>query len=218
MSFLKSVLTLTLAAIVMTAQPAVAQGDTKAKAILEAVSKKVNGLKSLKSNFALYLKAKNGKVNDTKKGTIYMKGPKYRVSLGGQEIICDNKTVWTYVKDANEVQVSSYNPNEQTISPAKLFTNFYDKEYSYKYMGTKKVNGKNVDVIELKPISNGKQFSRIELIVDNTKTIVGGRLWEKNGNEYQYEVKNFSPNAPLDDALFSFDKKKYPGVEVVDLR
>lgn len=214
---MKKLLSLVLVAGLM-AEPAMAQGDAKAKGILEAVSKKVNSLKSLKTNFALFLKGNNGKVTDTKKGTVYMKGPKYRVSLGGQEIICDNKTVWTYIKDANEVQVSTYNPNEQTISPAKLFTNFYDKEYSYKYVGTKKVNGKQADIIELKPTKSGKQFSRIELAVDNTKTIVGGRIWEKNGNEYQYEVKNFSPNAPLDDALFTFDKKKYPGVEVVDLR
>lgn len=199
-------------------QPAVAQTDIKAKAILEAVSKKVNSLKSLKSDFALHLKGSNGKVNDTKKGTIYMKGPKYRVSLGGQEIICDNKTVWTYIKEANEVQVSNYNPDEQTISPAKLFTNFYDKEYKYKYGGTRKVNGKDADIIELTPIGAGKQFSKIELAIDKTNVIAGGRVWEKGGNEFQYDVNNFKANAPLDDALFTFDKKKYPGVEVVDLR
>lgn len=214
---MKKLLNLVLVAGLM-AQPAMAQGDAKAKGILEAVSKKVNSLKSLKSNFALYLKGSNGKVSDTKKGTIYMKGPKYRVTLGGQEIICDNKTVWTYIKDVNEVQVSSYNPNEQTISPAKLFTNFYDKEYSYKYAGTRKVNGKQADIIELKPLNSSKQFSKIELAVDANKTILGGRVWEKNGNEYQYEVSNFTPNAPLDEALFTFDKKKHPGVEVVDLR
>src|SRR5437868_5637039 len=91
-----------IVALLMIAQPAMAQTDAKAKTILEAVTKKVNGLKTLKTNFALHLNGGGGKVKETKKGTFFMKGPKYHVSLAGQEIICDNKTVWTYTKDANE--------------------------------------------------------------------------------------------------------------------
>lgn len=215
---MKKLLMLSVVALCSIAQPVFAQNDAKAKAILEGVSKKINGLKSLKANFALYLMGANGKTSQSKKGSFFMKGSKYRVTLADQEIICDNKTVWTYIKAANEVQVSNYNPNEQTISPAKLFTNFYDKEYKYRYIGVKKVSGKNCDVIELLPINTGKQFSKIELAVDNNKTIVGGNVYEKNGNQYRYEVSNFSPNAAVNDALFTFDAKKYPKVEVVDLR
>ena len=215
---MRKFLTLTLLTLGLTMQAVYAQ-DAKAKTILDAVSKKVNGLKSLKANFALHLSGANGKVKDTKRGSFVMKGQKYRVNLGGQEIICDNKTVWTYMKDNNEVQVNNYNPNEQTISPAKLFTNFYDKEYSYKYVGTRKVNGKNCEVIELTPTNKSKQFSKIELAVDKANnTIVGGNVWEKNGNKYQYEVSGFTPNAPVADNTFTFDPKKYPGVEVVDMR
>lgn len=205
-------------ALSVMATPVLAQNDTKAKTILENVSKRVNSLKSLKANFALHLAGANGKVKETKKGSFMMKGPKYKVTLAGQEIICDNKTVWTYMKETNEVQVSSYNPNEQTISPAKLFTNFYDKEYAYKYKGSKKVNGKDCDVVELVPTSKSKQFSKVELAVDKNNTIVGGNIWEKNGNQYQYDVSGFTPNASISDASFTFDKSKYPGVEVVDLR
>ena len=74
-----------------------AQQDTKAKNILEAVSKKINGLKSLKANFALHLVSANGKTSQTKKGSFFMKGPKYKLTLGDQEIICDSKNVWTYI-------------------------------------------------------------------------------------------------------------------------
>ena len=215
---MKKLLTLTLVALIAVAQPALAQTDTKAKAILEAVSKKINSLKSLKANFALHLISANGKTNQTKKGSFFMKGKKYRLARGDQEIICDTKTGWTYVKAVNEVQVSSYNPDEQTISPDKLFTNFYDKEYKYRYAGTKKMGGKTVDVIELTPIGKDKQFSKVELAVDKANTIVGGNVFEKNGNRFQYEISGFTPNANLTDAVFTFDAKKYPGVEVVDLR
>ena len=122
-----------------------AQNDPKAKTVLEGVTKKVNSLKSLKASFTINLtggSAKGGKVNDTKKGTIVLKGQKYHVTLSGQEIISDNKTIWTYNKDAKEVQISNFNPDEQTMSPAKLLTNFYDKEYKYTYKCEKKEKGK----------------------------------------------------------------------------
>src|SRR5690348_12344976 len=98
---MKRILLAAIVAICSFLQPVQAQNDTKAKAILESVSKKINGLKSLKASFALHLMSANGKTNQTKKGSFFMKGPKYRVSLADQEIICDNKTVWTYVKAAN---------------------------------------------------------------------------------------------------------------------
>ena len=197
--------------------PAWAQTDTKAQAILQNVSKKINGLKSLKANFSLHLSG--GKVNETKKGTFAMKGQKYHVLLNGQEIICDTKTIWTYTKDDNSVQVSAYDPNAQTISPAKLFTNFYDKEYKYKYVGEQKVNGKACDVIEMTPIAKGKQFSKIDLDIDKaTSMVVSGNVWEKSGSKYQYDISGFTPNAPLPDTYFTFDAKAHPGVEVVDLR
>lgn len=202
------------------AQPVMAQNDTKAKTILEAVSKKINGLKSLKANFTLTLSGgKGGKVKDTKKGAIAMKGQKYRVTISNQEIICDAKTVWTYNKDAKEVQVTNYNPAEQSMSPAKLFTNFYDKEYKYSYKGDTKEQGKSCDLIELIPNDKTKQLSRIELMVDkSTSTILGGNYWEKNGNQYKIAISNYAPNANIPDTYFAWDAKTNPGVEVVDLR
>jgi len=194
--------------------------DAKAKAVLDAVSKKVSSLKSLKANFSLTLTGgKGGKVTDSKKGTVALKGQKYHVLLSGQEIICDTKIIWTYNKEAKEVQVSSYNPSEQTISPAKLLTNFWDKEYKYTYKGERKEGGKNCDVVELTPIDSKKKLMKIELLVDKaTSTIVGGNYWEKNGNKYQYTVSNFMPNASIPDTYFTFEKKDHPGVEFVDLR
>ena len=200
--------------------PANAQGDAKAKAVLESVTKKVTSLKSLKANFTLNLSGgKGGKVSDSKKGTLSLKGQKYHVLLKGQEIICDNKTVWTYNKDTKEVNVSNYNPDEQSISPAKLFTNFYDKEYKYAYKGERQEQGKKCDIVELQPLDAKKKFSRIELAVDKAShIIIGGNIWEKNGNNYRYSVSNFTADPNIPDAYFTWDAKVHPGVEVVDLR
>jgi outer membrane lipoprotein carrier protein len=196
-----------------------AQGDPKAKAILDNVSKKVKALKSLKANFTITITgAKNAKPQ-TKKGNVYMKGDKYFVSLSGQEIYCDTKTIWTFMKESNEVQISSFDPNENSFTPSKLFTNFYDKEYTYKYVGEQTVGGKKVDVINLTPTNKSKQYSKVELMIDKAQSVVaGGKMYEKNGNVYQYTVSGYTPNPALTDNMFTFDTKKHPKVEVVDLR
>jgi outer membrane lipoprotein carrier protein len=213
-------LTICILSLCCAVQPVMAQNDPKAKTVLDAVTKKISGSKGIKASLVVRLTDVKGKVTDTKKGTVSLKGQKYHVALGGQEIICDTKTVWNYNKEAKEVQVSNYNPDEQTLSPAKLFTlNFYDKEYKYKYTGTKKLSNKDCDVIELVPVSTTKQFTKVELLIDKkTSTIAGGNIWQKNGSKVQCEINNFTPNSNIPDTYFTYDAKAHPGVEVVDLR
>ncbi len=192
--------------------------DAKAKAILDKVSAKFQGMKTLKANFALTINDAKGKTKDTKKGAFLMKGNKYRVNMGGQQIICDGKSVWTYLQANKEVQVTAFDPNAQTLSPAKLFSGSYNKEYKSTYAGEKTVSGKKVDVIELVPVAN-KSFKKVELYVDKASSMIsGGNIYEKSGASYGYSISGVAPNAAVSDAEFTWDAKKNPGVEVVDLR
>ncbi len=217
---MRKVISVFVLALCCAAMPALAQNDAKAKTILEGVTKKINSFKSLKANFSISLTGgKGGKVTDTKKGSITTKGQKYRVLISGQEIICDAKTIWTYNKEAKEVQVTNYNPQEQAMSPAKLFTNFYDKEYKYSYKGEAKEQNKNCEHIELIPNDKSKQLSKIDLMIEkSSSTIIGGNYSEKNGNQYKISISNYTPNANVPDTYFTWDPKEHPGIEVVDLR
>ncbi len=148
-----------------------------------------------------------------------MKGAKYRVSLPGQEIFCDGSTIYTYDKTANEVTVSKVDPTANAITPQKLFTNFYDKDFLYKLNGEKKVGAKTIQEIEMTPIDKSKSFHKVLVYVDKgAQTINSTKVLEKNGNRYTYTVSSLNGNANVSDAQFAFDKKNYPGVEEVDLR
>ncbi|MBE2288382.1 MAG: outer membrane lipoprotein carrier protein LolA [Chitinophagaceae bacterium] len=218
---MRSLLTLSFLVLLGWSNNAIAQNDPKAKSILDGVTKKVSALKTMKANFSLKLTGgKGGNVTDTRKGSIALKGQKYHVVLGNQEIMCDNSTVWTYNKETKEVQVAKYNPGEQSMSPAKLFQpSFFDKEYTYAYKGERKEQGKNCDIIELTPRDKSKPIARIEMMIDKaTSMIAGGNYWEKNGNKYAITISNIVQNAELPDGMFSWNPKEHPGVEVVDLR
>lgn len=193
--------------------------DPAAKKILESVSAKFKSYSTVKAAFSLKIENSAGKVQGVKKGTAYMKGNQYKVELTDQEIFCNAQNVWTYDKNSNEVQVNKFDASASSFSPQKLFTNFYDKDFLYKLNGEKKEGGKTLQEIELTPTDKNKAFFKILAFVDKvSKTIVSTRLFEKNGNRYVYSVTSFSPNVKLDNSLFVFDPKKYPGVEVIDLQ
>lgn len=193
--------------------------DPEAKKVLDAVSTKFKTFKSLKGTFSLEVKDGSGKTQGKKSGTVYMKGSKYRISITGQEIFCDGKSVWTFDKSANEVQLTEFDNSSGSITPQKLFTNFYDKDFLYKLNGKKSVGGKSIQEIELTPTDKSKPFFKVLVMVDDaSKMINATQIFEKTGNRYQYSLSNVVTNTTLGDDLFVFDLKKYPGVEVIDLR
>ena len=210
-----------ISATTLFAQPSKGLGvnDPEAKKLLDAVSAKFKTFGSVKADFGLRVENATGKVQGNKTGTVYMKGIKYRVSITGQEIICDGKTVWNYDKGANEVQVSNVDNSSGAITPQKVFTNFYDKDYLYKLNGEEKIEGKALQVVELTPVDKSKPFFKILVGIDKkTSVIMNTRVFEKNGNRYVYSISKIDTKTALGEDLFTFDAKKFPKVEVIDLR
>lgn len=198
------------------AVPSKAQ-DAKAEKIVAATQQKLNQLKSLKANFSVQVINRNGKAQAKQKGNIALKGEQFHITMPDQEIISDGKTVWTILKEAKEVQVSNSDASDEGMTPTKLFTKVYDKHNAYRYLGTRKVAGKLCDVVEMKPQKTG-QFTRVELAIDKSHQIAAGDIFQKDGSHYKYEMSAVSLNPSLPAALFHFDAKAHPKMELVDLR
>ena len=195
------------------------KSDAAAKTILDNVSAKFKTYKSVEANFTLSITDANGKIEGTKKGVVYINGSKYRVNISGQEIYSDGNNIWTYDKSANEVQITRFDPSSNTITPQKMFTNFYDKDFLYKLNGETKQGKKTIQEIELTPVDKTKTFFKVLVDIDKaSKNIASTKVFEKNGNRYIYTVTSMKTNTNLPQSLFVFDAKKYPKVEVVDLR
>lgn len=193
--------------------------DPEAKKVLDAVSAKFKTYKAPQATFTYKIENAQGKALSTKKGTVTMKGSKYRVSIPGMEIFSDGKTNWNFDKAANEVTVKEVEASTGELTPQKLFTNFYDKDFLYKMNGEKKEAGKTLQEIELTPTNKNRPYHKVYIWIDKaTKTFYSAKILEKSGNRYSYTINTFKPSSTVTDAQFLFDKKKYPGVEVVDLR
>lgn len=200
------------------AQPPKGMGtsDPDAKKILDAVSARFKTFKSVQSNFNLKIENSSNKLMGNKKGTVYMKGTKYRIKIAaGQDIFCDGSNVWTVDAASKEITLTKLDPSNNTITPQKLFTNFYDKDFLYKLNS----DAKGIQEIELTPIDKSKLFHKVIVYINKaTQTITSTKVFEKAGNHYTYTISGMNTRANIAEATFLFDQKNYPGMELVDLR
>ncbi len=191
--------------------------DKKAAQLLDDVSKTTKAYKSIRAEFTYTMENKQAGVNESKSGVLLVSGDKYRLTASGQTVISDGKTVWTYLKESNEVQVNTLESKDDALTPSKLLTS-YDKNYKASIVKDKSVTDPNLEAVELIP-NVQKNFSKAVLIVDKTKKQVKGfKLFDKNGNIYTYTVTKYQTDVPITASDFTFEASKFPGVEVIDMR
>ncbi len=193
------------------------KNDPQAKALLDQVSANYKNLKTVQGNYNLVVTTRAGKVAGKKSGKVFIKGNRFKVTEPSMEIISDGNKVWKYEADANEVLVSNVETGMNGLTPQKLFTNFYDKDFLYKLNGHVSVDGKRLREIEMTPTDKRKNFFKVYLYVDEAKKmIVSSKIYENNGNIYNYNLSNIVTNGNLADNLFVFDAKNHPGVDVIN--
>ena len=193
--------------------------DKKSQEILNAVSAKYKSYKSVKASFTITIQNPKDKSKSTEKGNLLLKGSKYKLEIAGQEIICDGTTRWTYVKDANEVQIDNQKKDENAITPTNIFT-MYEKGWQSKFIGEKKEGTATIQSIELVPIDpKKKNIFKVKLSINkNDRAIVSAIIFDKNGSVQNITVDKFMPDGVTDEKVLLYNAASYPGAEIVDLR
>jgi len=189
------------------------QSDKKARTILDEVSAKTKTYKTIRIEFTYKMQNTAQKINESYKGVLISKGDKYKLSFSGQDVISDGKTVWTFLKDANEVQVNDVSKDDDSFTPTNLL-NTYNENYKAKLLQ----ETAKQKIIELTPLKK-KNFNKVKVTIENDKKMVSSLLiYDKNGSIYTYQVGKFESDLSFSDNTFTFKTDDYPGVEVVDMR
>lgn len=190
------------------------QNDKKSSAILNEVSAKTKLYKTIKIDFTYAMDNAREKIHDKFKGTLLSKGDKYKLTAAGQEVISDGKTMWTYLKEANEVQINNAGEDDDSFTPTKLLSG-YGKDYKSKFIEEKG----NDQVIELYPLKKGKTFTKVQLTIDKSKTQISKFvIYDRSGSTFSYIVDKFITDQAIADNVFTFNKAEHPGVEINDMR
>jgi len=196
---------------------ATAQVDTKAKSILDKVSKLTKTYKTISVDFSMTITSPEGSPIK-QKGKALMKGDKYFLTLPDQEIYCDGKTVSTYIKDDNECYVSDIDDTESDmVQPSELLT-IWEKGFTYKYSKELTFAGKQVHEILLYPKDKkNSKYHTIVIRIDKAKNeVVYAHIKGKDGVHMKYTLSKLIKNTTIPDTKFVFNKSKYPGVEITE--
>ncbi len=192
-----------------------AQLNDNSKAIVNGVAKKTKSYKTIKIGFTFKTTDKGKTMVD--KGSIWMKGTKFIFNFNKQIIVCNGVTQWTYLQESNEVSISNANADQESINPGLILNN-YEKKYKTKLIKETSERGKLVQIVDLYPIK-ASSVANIRLTIQkNIQQITKMMIVEKGGGIYEYLVSSFIVNQPINDTVFEFNPKKYPNVEINDLR
>jgi len=155
-------------------------------------------------------------------GKLHQNGKKIRADLGDQILISDGQTIWTYIRDFNEVQISNYEKGMEDLflSPTAIVSIYESGEYDYQYSGKQNINGKNLDLVEFKPKQAGtSEYVKINLFLDmQNKVPYAVSISARNGTRYNLLIKSHQKAARHPAGTFSFNPSEFPGVEIEDLR
>ena len=190
-----------------------AQKDPAAKSVLDQIGTKVKQAKGILVKLQLVSKNNKGKAMGTKDISLKMKGDKYQLVQGAIEIICDGATIYNF-DGASTITKSTVAEADQTLSPQKLLAGNYDKDFNFKLLSQ---DGSKA-TIELSPIDKRKNFQKVTLVVDKTKSALSSAtIIDKSNNITDVKVLSINYGASVDDGVFKFNKGKYPkNVEIID--
>lgn len=196
-----------------------AQKDPKAKIILDGMSEKFQSMKAFTGNFD-FTYQDGTSTTDRQTGDIAVKGNQYRVKLPEQELFNNGKTVWTFIQTDNykEVTINDVSQMEGELTPSNVY-NLYTSGFGYKLLAERQFQGKTVHVAELIAEKKNAPFQKVRLLIDkSTLDLLGWELFDGQEGIFSYTLKNLKIQPSLSDSYFSFDVKKHPGIEIIDLR
>ena len=203
--------------IVLITGIAYAQSDKEAAKLLEDVINQTSSYNNFKANLSYTMVNIEMDIDEKKTGIIYVQGDSYRIKMEGQVIISDGVTIWTYIKDSEEVMVSNVDNSEESISPTQMLTK-YNEGYHAKFDKDKKDENSPLKEITLKPIDKNN-FEKMSVIVNANKlSLENFSVYDVNGNVFTYHIVDLQPNIDLPADTFTFDYAEYPGVDVIDMR
>ncbi len=193
--------------------------NKKSNVILKELADKTKSYKTIKINFIYKMVNKSAKINESKKGILIVKGDKYKLNIENQTVICDGKTIWTYLEDNNEVMINSAADNDDSFSPSDLLAS-YNKDYKSRFIKERKRKSKIIQIIDLIPLkTKERSFTKIRLKIDKTKKqIISSSIHDRNGSIYTYQINKFITNLNFKDSEFNFNPADHPGVEINDMR
>ena len=177
-----------------------------AKSVLDKAAANITVKSGVQAKFKM-----TGSMGNTS-GTIAIKGRKFHATTPQAIVWFDGKTQWTYMKNNDEVNVTTPTESQlQAINPYN-FINLYKNGYD----ATLNSSGKDY-VVHLTASTKDKKIRELFITVNkssNTPTqvkLLQGKKWTI------FDIFDLKKQS-VPDSQFRFNAKDFPQAEIIDLR
>ena len=195
------------------------QQQSQAKAILDKTAEAFRKAGGVKADFTIKA-VTNGLVEGSENGTIQLKGDKFVLTTSEVITWFDGKTQWSYMIKNDEVNVSNPTQAElQQINPY-TFLYMYQHGFSYKLGTVTTFQGRAVREVILTAKDKKQELERVILYVTKDSYQPVYIRLQQRGQQTSNEIiiTSYQIRQNYPDSFFTFDRKKYPTAEVIDLR
>ena len=151
-----------------------------------------------------------------REGRIFLRRPdRFRIELqGGDVVVADGQSIWSYAKRTGQVVVSPYEGEVQT--PWEVFFDYSDR-YTPIVVEESELNGRSCYMLVLAPDNERSMVEQMRVWIDRKKwLLLQVEQREANGNLTTYLLRDHRTNKKIDDEVFAFEVPE--GVEILDRR
>ncbi len=186
--------------------------QNNAETLLRVMVDQLKSHKNVEMAFGYQFSPDGKNFGDSEKGHAWLQGQAYKIELADQQTISDGTTIWSYLIEDEEVMVSNATDGVDN-TPLKLLTSL-DENYAATLTG---IDAQGVATIEL---ANPKgQYKRVTLKINAAKTeLQNADIYMDDGSKVVVTVEKMTFDQDLGDKFFTFDTKKHPKVDVIDMR
>ena len=177
-----------------------------AKSVLDKAAANITVKSGVQANFKM-----SGSMGNTS-GTIAVKGRKFHATTPQAIIWFDGKTQWTYMKNNDEVNVTTPTESQlQAINPYN-FINLYKNGYA----ATLNKSGKDY-IVHLTASSKDKKIKEMFITI-NKSTYHPTQVKLLQGTKWTvFDITDLKKQN-IADSQFRFNANDFPQAEVIDLR
>ena len=186
--------------------------QNNADMLIRLVVDQLKSHKNVEMAFSYQISPDGKNLGDSEKGHSWLQGEAYKIEMADQQTISDGKTIWSYLIEDEEVMVSNATDGTDN-TPLKLLTSL-DESYVATLTG---IDAQGLATIEL---ANPKgQYKRVTLKINTKKLeLKNADIYMEDGSKLVVNVEEMKFDQELDDKFFTFDTKKHPKVDVIDMR
>lgn len=192
----------------------ISQQKDEARFLLDQVSTTMKSYNNMILDFSTSLINEEAGINEDdelpSRGSITLQGEKYKLNYLGNSFIFNGIKLYVINHDEKEVMINDEDlEDDGVIYPSKLLT-FYKEGYNYEMSEIKKINGREIQFINLTPIDTNSEIVKVNLGIDlKTNHIYKLIQFGDNGTKTTLTIDQFKSNQNISDELFQFDQNSY---------